>query len=114
MEAPIVELLVPVLQSHKFRKYSLKNPKVLLFSLFTSYLIIYMCMYMSLYLAEQTQSFASGTNYISIWDIKDTYKVKVLSAKNINVPENHKVYSYMLLVHVIIYSNIYGYGVLLS
>ena len=52
------------------------------------------CMYIlfnNFSIAEQTQSFASDTDYISIWDIKDTYKVKILSAKNINVPENHKV-----------------------
>ena len=44
-----------------------------------------------MYTAQQTQAFACGGDYISIWDIKDTYKVKVLSAKNVNVPENQKV-----------------------
>lgn len=48
----------------------------------------YIC---TLSLAAQTQAFATGSDHLSIWDIKDTYKVKVLSAKNVNVPENQKV-----------------------
>lgn len=29
---------------------------------------------------------------VSIWDLNETYKVKVISARNVNVSENQKVY----------------------
>lgn len=31
------------------------------------------------------------TQFIPIWEVKETYRVKVLSTKNVNVAENHKV-----------------------
>ena len=31
------------------------------------------------------------TEFIPIWEVKETYRVKVLSTKNVNVAENHKV-----------------------
>lgn len=47
-------------------------------------------------------SFGSGTHthatsakdpseFVSIWDLQDIYRIKVLSAKNANTPENLKV-----------------------
>ena len=40
--------------------------------------------------AAGTLSRAPG-QFVSIWEAKDTYKLKVISAKNVNVAENHKV-----------------------
>ena len=37
------------------------------------------------------------SDFLSIWDIHDTYKIKVLSAKNANTPENLKVHVYIIL-----------------
>lgn len=31
------------------------------------------------------------SDFVSIWDLQDTYQIKVLSAKNTNTPENFKV-----------------------
>ena len=32
-----------------------------------------------------------GSDQFSVWDVKETYRVKVVSAKNTNVAENHRV-----------------------
>ena len=39
-----------------------------------------------------TKPLSSAHGTISTWDVNDTYRIKVLSAKNVNVPENQKVY----------------------
>ncbi len=31
------------------------------------------------------------TRFVSIWELQETYKIKVVSAKNANVAEGHKV-----------------------
>lgn len=34
---------------------------------------------------------AAGSDQFSVWNVKEMYRVKVVSAKNTNVAENHKV-----------------------
>lgn len=40
----------------------------------------------------QVKKTLAAKNTISIWELKETYAVKIVSAKNVNVAENQKVY----------------------
>ncbi len=40
-----------------------------------------------------------GKEKVSIWELNETYKVKIISAKNVNVAENQKVYVRSSIYH---------------
>jgi len=40
----------------------------------------------------RTTAGSDHSRFVSIWEVKETYRVKVVCAKNINVAENHKVH----------------------
>ena len=47
----------------------------------------------------QVKKTMTSNNTVSIWDLKETYTIKILSAKNVNVAENQKVYVRASIYH---------------
>ncbi len=41
---------------------------------------------------SHVKTLRSSANTVSIWDVKETYAVKILSARNVNVAENQKLF----------------------
>ena len=51
------------------------------------------------HLFSSTGSTTPANDSISIWEINETYRLKIISAKNVNVAENQKVYVRASIYH---------------
>ena len=41
----------------------------------------------------------SSKDFVSIWSLNEIYRIKIISAKNVNVAENQKVYVNAVIYH---------------